>query len=140
MPKNRAREVAALAKLAVNWRSAVKDAVVSAREREPDPIHRRTSGLSGAARLGPQEHCRDAHVLRPHHRCPIHVHRGQERLGVYQTPGAAESMQKTACTRMVGFHLVDDAGHWVQQEQPGKVTELLTRFLQDQSARDAQKR
>ena len=49
-------------------------------------------------------------------------------------------MQKTACTRMVGFHLVDGAGHWVQQEQPGKVTELLTKFLQDQSARDGQKR
>src|SRR5262249_35558688 len=47
----------------------------------PDPIHRRASGLSGAARLGPQKHCRDAHVLRPHHRCPIHVYRGQERLG-----------------------------------------------------------
>ena len=45
-------------------------------------------------------------------------------------------MRKTACTRMVDFHLVDGAGHWVQQEQPGKVTELLTKFLQDQSARD----
>jgi hypothetical protein len=45
-------------------------------------------------------------------------------------------MQKTACTRMVGFHLVDGAGHWVQQEQPGKVTELLTKFLQDQPPRD----
>jgi len=55
--------------------------------------------------------------------------------GVYQTPGAAENMQKTACTRMVGFHLVDGAGHWVQQEQPEKVTELLTKFLQDQSRR-----
>jgi pimeloyl-ACP methyl ester carboxylesterase len=49
-------------------------------------------------------------------------------------------MQKTACTRMVGFHLVDDAGHWVQQEQPGKVTELLIKFLQDQSPRDGHKR
>ena len=55
-------------------------------------------------------------------------------------PGAAESMQKTACTRMVGFHLVDGAGHWVQQEQPGKVTELLTKFLQDQSPHDGHKR
>jgi hypothetical protein len=48
----------------------------------------------------------------------------------------AESMQKTACTRMVGFHLVDGAGHWVQQEQPEKVAELPTTFLQDQSPRD----
>ena len=65
---------------------------------------------------------------------------GKSDWGAYQTPGAAESMQKTACTRMVGFHLVDGAGHWVQQEQPGKVTELLTKFLQDQSSRDGHKR
>jgi pimeloyl-ACP methyl ester carboxylesterase len=65
---------------------------------------------------------------------------GNSYWGVYHTPGAAESMQKTACTRMVGFHLVDGAGHWAQQEQPEKVTELLTEFLQDQSPRDGHKR
>ena len=58
---------------------------------------------------------------------------GKSDWGVYQTPGAAESMQKTACTRMVGFHLVEGAGHWVQQEQPEKVSELLLQFLKDQS-------
>jgi pimeloyl-ACP methyl ester carboxylesterase len=58
---------------------------------------------------------------------------GKSDWGVYQTPGAAESMQTTACTRMLGFHLVDGAGHWVQQEQPEKVTELLIQFLQKQS-------
>src|SRR5262249_20929379 len=65
---------------------------------------------------------------------------GKSDWGVYQTPGAAESMQKTACTRMVDFHLVDGSGHWVQQEQPEQVTELLTKFLQDQSPRDGHKR
>ena len=64
---------------------------------------------------------------------------GKSDWGVYQTPGAAESMQKTACTRMVDFHLVDGAGHWVQQEQPEKVTQLLTKFLQDQFPRDGHK-
>ena len=54
---------------------------------------------------------------------------GKSDWGVYQTPGAVEAMQKTACTQMVGFHLVDGAGHWVQQEQPEKVTELLLGFL-----------
>jgi pimeloyl-ACP methyl ester carboxylesterase len=58
---------------------------------------------------------------------------GKSDWGVYQTPGAAESMQTTACTRMMGFHLVDGAGHWVQQEQPEKTTELLIQFLQKQS-------
>jgi pimeloyl-ACP methyl ester carboxylesterase len=31
---------------------------------------------------------------------------------------------------MLGCHLVDGAGHWVQQEQPEKVSELLLQFLQ----------
>jgi pimeloyl-ACP methyl ester carboxylesterase len=38
-------------------------------------------------------------------------------------------MRTSACTRMVGFHLVDGAGHWVQQEQPEQVSRLLTEFL-----------
>jgi len=58
---------------------------------------------------------------------------GKSDWGVYQTPGAAETMPKSACTRMVAFHRVDGAGHWVQQEQPEKVSELLVAFLRDQS-------
>jgi pimeloyl-ACP methyl ester carboxylesterase len=57
---------------------------------------------------------------------------GKSDWGVYQTPGAVETMQKSACTRMVGFHLLDGAGHWVQQEQPEQVRELLIAFLRDQ--------
>jgi pimeloyl-ACP methyl ester carboxylesterase len=57
---------------------------------------------------------------------------GKSDWGVYQTPGAVESMQTSACTRMVGFHLLDGAGHWVQQEQPEQVSELLIAFLRDQ--------
>ena len=54
---------------------------------------------------------------------------GASDWGVYQKPGDFEAMQETACTRMVGCHLVDGAGHWVQQEQPERVSELLLRFL-----------
>ena len=36
-----------------------------------------------------------------------------------------------ACTRIVGVHLVDGAGHWVQQEQPEKVSRLLLAFVRD---------
>jgi len=57
---------------------------------------------------------------------------GKSDWGVYQTPGAVESMQNSACARMVGFHLLDGAGHWVQQEQPEQVNRLLIAFLQDQ--------
>jgi pimeloyl-ACP methyl ester carboxylesterase len=49
--------------------------------------------------------------------------------GVYQTPGAFETMQTKACTRMLACHLVDGAGHWVQQEQPEAVCKLLLEFL-----------
>ncbi len=62
---------------------------------------------------------------------------GTSDWGTYQNPGAAESMQNSACTQMVGFHLVEGAGHWVQQEQPEKTVELLLAFLRhpSQSAR-----
>jgi pimeloyl-ACP methyl ester carboxylesterase len=54
---------------------------------------------------------------------------GANDWGVYQKPGDLEQMQTTACTRMLGCHLVSDAGHWVQQEQPERVTALLLEFL-----------
>jgi pimeloyl-ACP methyl ester carboxylesterase len=58
---------------------------------------------------------------------------GKSDWGTYQFPGAAEKMQNSACTRMIGFHLVEGAGHWVQQAQPEEVSNLLKRFLQNQS-------
>ena len=57
---------------------------------------------------------------------------GKSDWGVYQTPGAAERMRTTACTKMIGFHLIDGAGHWVQQEQPEQVSQLLIQFLKAQ--------
>jgi pimeloyl-ACP methyl ester carboxylesterase len=41
-------------------------------------------------------------------------------------------MRQSVCTRMLGCHLIEGAGHWVQQEQPGPVSELLTEFLRSQ--------
>ena len=54
---------------------------------------------------------------------------GRQDWGTYQRPGVFEAMQSTACTRMLGCHLVDGAGHWVQQEQPNQVNRLLLQFL-----------
>jgi pimeloyl-ACP methyl ester carboxylesterase len=59
---------------------------------------------------------------------------GKSDWGVYQTPGAVDRMRTSACTRMVGFHLLDGAGHWVQQEQPEQVSRLLVQFLRDHTA------
>jgi pimeloyl-ACP methyl ester carboxylesterase len=38
-------------------------------------------------------------------------------------------MQEKICTRMLACHLVDGAGHWVQQEQPEATCRLLLDFL-----------
>jgi pimeloyl-ACP methyl ester carboxylesterase len=54
---------------------------------------------------------------------------GRSDWGVHQRPGAFERMQGTACTRLVGCHLLEGAGHWVQQEQAARVAELLLDFL-----------
>lgn len=54
---------------------------------------------------------------------------GKSDWGVYQRPGAVERMNGAACTAMTGVHLLDGAGHWVQQEQAVRVSELLLTFL-----------
>ena len=56
---------------------------------------------------------------------------GRQDWGTYQRPGVFETMQSKACSNMIGCHLVDGAGHWVQQEQPGEVSRLLLTFLRN---------
>jgi pimeloyl-ACP methyl ester carboxylesterase len=43
-------------------------------------------------------------------------------------------MRSKACTDMRAVHLIDGAGHWVQQEQPDEVSRLLLAFLNDRRA------
>src|SRR5262245_11602269 len=54
---------------------------------------------------------------------------GASDWGVYHRPGALEKMSNDACSKLWGVHLVDGAGHWVQQEQPDAVNRLLLDFL-----------
>ncbi|MDX2157769.1 MAG: alpha/beta hydrolase [Hyphomicrobiaceae bacterium] len=54
---------------------------------------------------------------------------GASDWGVYQAPGAFEKMQGEAFSAMRAAHLVPGAGHWVQQEQPETVVELLLDFV-----------
>jgi len=54
---------------------------------------------------------------------------GASDWGVHQTAGQFEAMQARACTRLLGCHLIEGAGHWVQQEQPAAVLERLLAFL-----------
>jgi pimeloyl-ACP methyl ester carboxylesterase len=58
---------------------------------------------------------------------------GKQDWGTYQRPGVYEAMQK-ACTNMIGSHLVDGAGHWVQQEKANEVSWLLAQFLRGAKA------
>jgi pimeloyl-ACP methyl ester carboxylesterase len=60
---------------------------------------------------------------------------GKQDWGTYQRASAFEAMQTSVCTAMIGCHLVDGAGHWVQQEQPEHVSRLLLQFLKQATER-----
>ena len=76
-----------------------------------------------------------ADLVRPHHRHAAPPSSpGKQDWGTYQRPGVFEAMQTQACTNMIGCHLVDGAGHWVQQEQ-AEVSRLLLAFLRDATRR-----
>lgn len=53
---------------------------------------------------------------------------GDKDWGMYQEPGVVENMAEV-CTDFKGVKIVDGAGHWVQQERPQEVIELVLEFL-----------
>jgi pimeloyl-ACP methyl ester carboxylesterase len=53
---------------------------------------------------------------------------GDSEWAVYQAPGAFEAMHQ-ACTRLLGIHLVKQAGHSLPEEQPQQVNSILIEFL-----------
>ena len=54
---------------------------------------------------------------------------GARDWGVHQRPGQLAAMQTTGCAQFRAAHLIAGAGHWVQQEQPGRVSDLLAAFI-----------
>jgi pimeloyl-ACP methyl ester carboxylesterase len=54
---------------------------------------------------------------------------GKQDWGTYQNPGALDRLEKNITTNYRGTHLIDGAGHWVQQEKPQELTERLLTFL-----------
>ena len=54
---------------------------------------------------------------------------GKSDWGIYQKPHDLERLQRRVCTQFRGCHLLEGAGHWVQQEQPEAVSRLLLEFL-----------
>ena len=61
---------------------------------------------------------------------------GSSDWGIHQRPGQLAKMREQACTRMSKAHLVDGAGHWVQQEQPVEVVRLLLAHLRRATGTD----
>ncbi len=60
---------------------------------------------------------------------------GASDWGIRQTPGALAAMQGPGVTSdFRGLHLLDGAGHWVQQEQPEAVVDALLGFLRGAGA------
>jgi pimeloyl-ACP methyl ester carboxylesterase len=56
---------------------------------------------------------------------------GASDWGTFQKPGELKAMVTSRCTRMLGVHLVDGAGHWIQQEQPHATLSLVDAFLRE---------
>ncbi len=53
---------------------------------------------------------------------------GTKDWGTYQEPGVVEKMSEV-CAAFKGIKMIEDAGHWVQQEQPERVVEEILDFL-----------
>ncbi|WP_198962821.1 alpha/beta fold hydrolase [Mangrovitalea sediminis] len=51
--------------------------------------------------------------------------------GTYAAPGALELMKTKATTQMKNVAMIDGAGHWIQQEQPHQLGQLLLSFLKE---------
>jgi len=56
---------------------------------------------------------------------------GTSDWGTYSAPGALDLMRTKAATKMGDTELIDGAGHWIQQEQPVRLSTLLLAFISD---------
>ncbi|MEG3164014.1 alpha/beta hydrolase [Sphingomonas sp. PB2P19] len=53
---------------------------------------------------------------------------GNSDWATYVSPGALEMMKTNATTRLNAIHLIEGAGHWIQQEQPARLGAVLVAF------------
>lgn len=60
---------------------------------------------------------------------PLAFIAGARDWGVQQTPGALEAMQTRAAGDYRGTHLIDGAGHWIQQERPAEMLEAFQQAM-----------
>ena len=103
-----------------------------------EPVNESSGRSAGTEMLGPLEQAKNS--------AATHTMRFIEKQSIPALPPGGnsmfqllaavfptiEKMQKAACTRMKDIHLIEGAGHWVQQEQPDEVNRLLLKFLKEQ--------
>ena len=56
---------------------------------------------------------------------------GKSDWATYVSPGALDLMRTKATTRMSDIELIAGAGHWIQQEQPARLSSLLIAFAKE---------
>ena len=56
---------------------------------------------------------------------------GKSDWATYVSPGALDQMRTRATTRMGNIQMIEGAGHWIQQEQPGLLGALLLAFVKE---------
>lgn len=61
---------------------------------------------------------------------------GKSDWGSYSAPGAIDLMRTKVTTKMDDIEFIDGAGHWIQQEQPARLSALLLAFLKDVRSAD----
>ena len=54
---------------------------------------------------------------------------GSADWGIYQKPGDLEKMEEVFLKNYYGRFIINQAGHWVQQEQPNETFDLINKFL-----------
>ncbi len=54
---------------------------------------------------------------------------GEGDWAAYQAPGAIDTMSARLARKPIPPHFIAGAGHWLQQEQPVMVADMLTAFL-----------
>ena len=81
------------------------------------------NGIAAAPRARSRRNCRPGRAAPS--TCPPPSSRASRTGAPISAPACSRRCSRSACTNMIGCHLVDGAGHWVQQEQPAEVSRLL---------------
>ncbi|MGN6527149.1 MAG: alpha/beta fold hydrolase [Burkholderiaceae bacterium] len=53
---------------------------------------------------------------------------GASDWGPYAAPGALDLMRTKVATKLAGIEMIEGAGHWIQQEQPARLSAMLLDF------------